>query len=225
MSGYGALLEDGLIEIAGGAEAGREKRIDSDTRGTGADLARILDMFCRAFDQDPHINWMVRQDAHRVRAIRDLFGLLLDPARGGQLHATSQLDAAALWFAPEGAGKGISSDLSFFIHYLPIAGWSSAPAKAWRLKRLQAQRPPGPHYYLQLLGVDPASQGQGRGDRLLGELTRRCDLEGVPAYLETSREDNAAYYARHGFRVVARHRLSRQCMLFSMLRAAHPDNR
>lgn len=186
-----------------------------------ADIPRVLDMLCRSFDQDPHINWMLRQDGQRSQAMRALFRLLLDPSRGGELHVTHELHAAALWFSPAGADAGLSRDLAFFVRYPRIAGWTAAVAKALNLKRLQSLRPNEPHYYLQLLGVDPGSQRHGLGSRLLLELTTRCDREGVPAYLETSREDNAAFYARQGFQVVARTRLSEACTLLSMLRAPH----
>jgi ribosomal protein S18 acetylase RimI-like enzyme len=185
------------------------------------DLPRILDLLCHAFDQDPHINWMVRQDARRVVAIRHLFRLLLAPSRGGRLHVTPDLSAAALWFAPGEAASGLTGDLAFLLRYWPIASWKAALPKALRLRRLQSLRPNQPHYYLQLLAVAPAAQRRGLGSRLLDMLTARCDQEAVAAYLETSREDNAAFYARHGFRMVARTRLSAECTLLSMLRAPH----
>ena len=52
-----------------------------------------------------------------------------------------------------------------------------------------------------MLGTDPAAQGRGIGSALLGAVLRTCDEDGVPAYLESSKERNLAYYARHGFRV------------------------
>jgi len=32
-------------------------------------------------------------------------------------------------------------------------------------------------------------------------VTEECDREGIPAYLESSKEANVSYYARHGFAV------------------------
>ena len=33
-------------------------------------------------------------------------------------------------------------------------------------------------------------------------MLERCDAEGLPAYLETQKEENLAYYARHAFELV-----------------------
>jgi ribosomal protein S18 acetylase RimI-like enzyme len=61
--------------------------------------------------------------------------------------------------------------------------------------------PPEPLLYLSHIGVVPERQGQGLGTALmLDGLTAQG--QGVPAWLETSRADNVAYYERFGFRTV-----------------------
>jgi GNAT superfamily N-acetyltransferase len=57
--------------------------------------------------------------------------------------------------------------------------------------------------YLWILGVDPPFQGRGRGAATIGIGLRRVDAAGRPAYLETYRERNLAFYGRHGFEVVS----------------------
>jgi ribosomal protein S18 acetylase RimI-like enzyme len=59
-----------------------------------------------------------------------------------------------------------------------------------------------PHWYLVLLGCDSAWQRQGHGSALLAPVLQRADEEGVPAYLETQKEDNLPWYRRHGFEVM-----------------------
>ena len=56
-----------------------------------------------------------------------------------------------------------------------------------------------PHFYLFAIGVDPARQGGCRGSRLIREVLERCDRDGIPAYLENSKERNLPFYERHGF--------------------------
>jgi len=61
--------------------------------------------------------------------------------------------------------------------------------------------PKEPHWYLFLLGTDPVMQGRGIGGRLMQPVLDRCDAEGLPAYLETQKESNLAFYGRMGFEV------------------------
>jgi GNAT superfamily N-acetyltransferase len=57
-----------------------------------------------------------------------------------------------------------------------------------------------PHYYLSLLGTDPAHYGHGYGLGLLAQNLRVVDAEGMPAYLEASNPANVPLYERYGFR-------------------------
>jgi ribosomal protein S18 acetylase RimI-like enzyme len=59
-----------------------------------------------------------------------------------------------------------------------------------------------PHYYLHYIGTDPDHQGKGHGASLLTDMVRRCDEEGMAAYLESPGTRNQALYLRHGFGVL-----------------------
>jgi ribosomal protein S18 acetylase RimI-like enzyme len=65
------------------------------------------------------------------------------------------------------------------------------------------------HYDLALLGVEPELQGRGFGAALIQPVLSRCDRSGTPAYLESSKERNIAFYERHGFRVLEQLPLSK----------------
>jgi GNAT superfamily N-acetyltransferase len=55
------------------------------------------------------------------------------------------------------------------------------------------------HFYLSGLGTDPPRQGEGLGSAALRPVLTRCDALGIPAYLESTKERNVAFYERHGF--------------------------
>jgi len=55
------------------------------------------------------------------------------------------------------------------------------------------------HWYLPLVGVAPASQGQGLGSTLLGPILAACDVAGLSAYLEATSRRSVPLYSRHGF--------------------------
>ncbi len=75
-----------------------------------------------------------------------------------------------------------------------------------------------PHYYLGLLGTDPLYQRTGAGSAALQPVLERCDTEGVAAYLETQKEANLAYYARHRFELARKLEVKGAPPLWTMLR-------
>jgi ribosomal protein S18 acetylase RimI-like enzyme len=69
--------------------------------------------------------------------------------------------------------------------------------------RLHREAVQGSHFYLLFLGVDPSLKRTGVGSALLQDMTARADAKGLPCYLETMKEENLAFYSRHGFQVAA----------------------
>jgi ribosomal protein S18 acetylase RimI-like enzyme len=103
------------------------------------------------------------------------------------------------------------STASLVVHVLPTlfalaktAGWSGVVRMIAALDTLSRNRPPEPHLYLNILGVEPALQRRHFGiailDYLREQVALRNDLAGV--YLETATEANLEYYRRAGYRVI-----------------------
>ena len=83
-----------------------------------------------------------------------------------------------------------------------LLSWRSALGRSLRLLSLvEKVHPTEPHWYLAVLGTSPDQQGKGIASATLAPILRRCDEEGLPAYLESSKEANIAFYRRHGFEV------------------------
>jgi GNAT superfamily N-acetyltransferase len=70
------------------------------------------------------------------------------------------------------------------------------------LTEVDKVHPAEPHWYLALLGTDPVAQGSGVGGALLQPALELADTDGVPCYLETQKEENLAFYGRHGFELL-----------------------
>ena len=89
-------------------------------------------------------------------------------------------------------------------------GWSAYrrfdrnQAVAYKMHRRHA---PEDHWYLWAIGVDPGSQGEGIGGRLLQPVLASASASGTPCYLETHNERNVRFYQKHGFRVVCEERV------------------
>jgi ribosomal protein S18 acetylase RimI-like enzyme len=80
-------------------------------------------------------------------------------------------------------------------------GWRVARRWGDVFEALQERHILEPHWYLGTLGVDPLAQRRGVGSALLGAWLTGVDRGPLPAYLETDRESNLAFYERFGFRV------------------------
>ena len=59
-----------------------------------------------------------------------------------------------------------------------------------------------PFWYLDHIGVDAEHRGGGVGTALIQHGLAFAERDGVPAFLETGRSGNVAYYERRGFRTV-----------------------
>lgn len=62
---------------------------------------------------------------------------------------------------------------------------------------IAAHAPAPPYTYLRTLGVDPLFHGRGYGSQLVRHVVRAAPPV-WPLYLETAKEENLAFYAKHG---------------------------
>lgn len=85
-------------------------------------------------------------------------------------------------------------------------------------ERMGRYHPREPHWYLPLIGVDPARQGQGYGSALMRYALDACDREGTLAYLESTNPRNVPLYERHGFELLGTIQSGGFPPLFPMLR-------
>jgi ribosomal protein S18 acetylase RimI-like enzyme len=165
-------------------------------------------------------------DETRRRAIAHTFGLiaLFISLKYGEVYATSQwLEGVAAWLPP---GKALLGGWQI-IRSVPLSIlFRFARQRAGRLRAygryiddLHRKLVPYPHWYLQIIGVAPAYQGQGFSSRLLRPVLERIDREGMPCYLETNTGKNVTIYRRFGFEVVSEDKIpGTEVTSFAMLR-------
>ena len=83
----------------------------------------------------------------------------------------------------------------------------AAPRSFPRFTRIgssaERSHPQEPHWYLETLGVHPATQRRGWGQRILTPRLQQADDDGVPCYVETSDTANVPFYRLLGFEVTA----------------------
>jgi GNAT superfamily N-acetyltransferase len=170
-----------------------------------SDVGQMSVVLARAFYDDPVMSWMVPDDRTRLKALTRAFAGLARPhflsRRGSEVgRRDGAVGAATLW-DPPGQRKGSwLEELSM----MPAMLWafrSRVPATVRVMELMEKNHPEEPHWYLMAIGSDPAVRGAGFGQVLMRSRLDRCDVEGVPAYLENSNPKNESYYLRFGFEV------------------------
>ena len=170
-------------------------------RAIAADRRELADTLARAFHDDPVWTWLFPDEARRAdRNLRVFAAYLRDGLKVGEVYTTPERSAAALW-KPPGKWKLSNAALLRSLPDLLRAFGRRLPASLEIERKVEAVHPHEPHWYLAMLGTDPVAQGQGIGGALITRITDRCDVEGLPAYLESSKQANVPYYERFGFRV------------------------
>jgi ribosomal protein S18 acetylase RimI-like enzyme len=166
------------------------------------DVPRLSQSLARAFYDDPVSCYLFPEDRRRIRRLERYFRLQIRTMfmPRGEAWTTPELDAASLWMTPRSwppkASEGISQ-----LPVVTILGRRTG--RALRLMQvLESRHPRTPHFYLGTIGTDPSKQRNGYGSALLRVVLSRCDAEGIPSYLESSKEDNLAFYHGHGYEVV-----------------------
>jgi ribosomal protein S18 acetylase RimI-like enzyme len=191
-----------------------------------SDVEALVEVLARAFDDDPVPRWLFRGERRRRRGLRTFFTIQLRHTylERGEVFTTGDLAGVAMW-APPGRARPGWRDLVRLVPVMPyLTGLGRDTAEAARLlSAVDAARPQEPHWYLATLGTDPDRQRTGVGSALLQFVLDGVDEEGLPAYLESSKESNLAFYGRHGFEVTGEIRTPRGGpTLWLMWRRARP---
>jgi GNAT superfamily N-acetyltransferase len=183
--------------------------------GTSVDVVRLDDVqipaaaavLARAFAADPFFEHVLPDAAQRQAALPAIMSVLVAHCqRHGACYTTAGgVQGIAAWNAP---GNAITEE------QMMAAGFGAAAAQMGAaavgrllavyeyLEALRLRTLPGRHWYLMLLGVEPAHQGQGLGSRLIAPVLAQADADGLPAYLETFVQRDVTFYTHHGFAVL-----------------------
>jgi GNAT superfamily N-acetyltransferase len=195
-----------------------------------AQVEEAIAVLARAFLDDPLWSWIEPDRAGRADALRWFMGVSVRSGLVfGETYTTPDAVLGVACWEPPHAGAFASGP------GVPLSGGVDAPHYVGdnALRRFQAMSDyqksfrtrdmATAFWYLALLGVEPAAQRSGIATTLIAPVLARADAAGQPCYLETEREANVGYYARHGFEVL----LSGQNPLngppfWTMMRRPHP---
>ncbi|HBB31783.1 MAG TPA: GNAT family N-acetyltransferase [Cyanobacteria bacterium UBA8803] len=170
-----------------------------------------------AFGSDPVARWMY-PDSYQYLTyfphfVQEFGGKAF---QHNSAYSVAGYSGAALWFPP-----GVEPDAEPLIALLEQSVFESEQADVFAvLEQMGNYHPSAPHWYLSMVGVEPAQQGKGYGSALMQQVLMECDRTRTPAYLESSNPANIPFYERHGFEQIGTIQAGASPSLFPMLR--HP---
>jgi GNAT superfamily N-acetyltransferase len=188
------------------------------------EIESIAEALVSAFSDDPVMLHIFPKENGRDTRMRALFKSEAKRAiEKGALHTTAAgaAQGGAIWMGPDNWRTG-GLELLGQIPLLFAMGLGSTPRALGVLGKMEKIHPNEPHWYLAVLGTAKAHQGKGVGSALISPVLRKCDAEGVPAYLESSKESNIPFYRRHGFEVTGEVKVKNGPSLWPMWRDPQP---
>jgi ribosomal protein S18 acetylase RimI-like enzyme len=181
------------------------------------DEAHVVDTMVLAFAADPIARWSwpdAQQYLSNMPALTRAFGG--GAFAHGTAHCTGDYAGVALWLPP-----GVAPDEDTMVGIIERSVAESARADVFGIfEQMAHYHPTDPHWYLPLIGVDPAHQGRGCGGALLAFALAQCDRDGLPAYLESTNPRNIGLYRRHGFEELGTIQVGSSPPMVPMLRKA-----
>jgi ribosomal protein S18 acetylase RimI-like enzyme len=174
-------------------------------------LKPVAQMMARAFDNDPYYAYVIPDADERSRILPWLFERLFRYGQQyGHVFITDSMEGAAMSLTPNKTvfrwTGAIRTGLILFPLKLSRISNARIQVLDGAVDRLHAGAVTGRHWYLLLLGVDPACQGKGIGGSLLKQVLDMADCDHLPCFLDTNNENNLPFYEHYGFRVAGQER-------------------
>ena len=164
-------------------------------------------VLARAFADDPVFTYMLSDPVERERLMPPFmtawtrYGLLF-----GEVDVTAgPVEASAIWLPPDAvvrtAERRERAGLTAVVSAFSDGARARYDALVQHHGRVREAAQSVPHWYLSLIGVDPARQGLGLGSLLLRAGLSRVDQDGVECRLFTEQPRNVPLYQRYGFEI------------------------
>jgi ribosomal protein S18 acetylase RimI-like enzyme len=173
-----------------------------------ADVDPAAEVISQAFMDDPLCSFMLPKKRSRLGTLYKFFHaygqLYIQNKRG--FGVGEPLKGVAFWLEPSHADVSVSlRGLSVFLPLLftPYPkGYIRARSIIQQTDLMHKKYAPGPHYYLDNLGVLPSEQGTGISSHLMRPILEKADVESVDVYTDTATAKNVPYYEHFGFQVM-----------------------
>lgn len=181
-----------------------------------AERQRVLSTVLMGFSADPFVRWACPEAENYLNFV-DAFD-----AYGGKAIDTNTAYVAegfmgtALWLPPN-----IEADEEKFVEEIEKNVAKEKQDSLFKvLEELEDYHPADACWYLPIIAVDPHYQNSGIGSLLMKHALEKVDLDGLPAYLESSNPRNMSLYKRYGFETMGQIKVGSVPPIHPMIRQA-----
>jgi len=183
------------------------------------------EVLAKAFQDDPLFTYFIPDASVRKNKLPQAFRMMVRyGVLYGEVYATSpNFEGVAVWLPADKVRvtlwRGIRSGGLTYTLNLGLKSILRQIAAGDCMASMHRRHASYPHWYLFLLGVDPALQGKGYASTLLRAMLARTDGEHLPCYLDNTNEKNVSMYQHFGFRVIEEYKVpNTQISIWAMLR-------
>ncbi|HWW39323.1 GNAT family N-acetyltransferase [Pedobacter sp.] len=165
------------------------------------DKEKIIQILTKAFEQNPRVNDLVKQDSKRLHRIDRLMRYAYNVCSVfGKVLVSDDGKACALILYPDRKQfslKGVYWKMELL---LGTVGFRSA-LKVLARETFVSKHHERYSYYIWFMGVDSEYVNMGIGTDFMDELIADADRRKRPIYLETHLPQNLAWFEKFGFEV------------------------
>jgi ribosomal protein S18 acetylase RimI-like enzyme len=182
---------------------------------TFSDKENIIDTLVLSFSADPVERWLYPGPrAYLTNFPIFLTAFAAKTFESEKAYYVNDYAGAALWLPPnvDLDDEAINTSLEQTLDK------QRQPDAFALLEQMSRYHPHEPHWYLAIIGVDAAQQGQGVGSMLMQHSLALCDSDRALAYLESTNPKNIPFYERHGFELLGTIQVGASPPMFPMLR-------
>jgi N-acetylglutamate synthase-like GNAT family acetyltransferase len=165
------------------------------------DVVGLAQLLTRTFIDDPIERWCLACDDFGALLELQSLEVVGKLVARDLLWVLDDLSGVSAWFPP---GAALDDEAIDAVVNPVLAAQGGQPERLTNFWGWVADHHPSfPHWYVDLMAIDPARRGSGAGTLLLTHGLARTDSLGGPTFLVTGSPTTVPWYERHGFAVTA----------------------
>jgi ribosomal protein S18 acetylase RimI-like enzyme len=171
------------------------------------DLKQVSQSLANAFMKDPLQNYVFPdEDERRKKSPAHFEPILRYGLLFGEVYTTTGKEGAIVWLKPNQTEVTPEKILASGLDQLHESIGEEAAGRFFSaleyIDPFHKEDVPEAHWYLMVVGVDPAYQSKGIGQALILPVLEKARDSKTPVYLETACPSNVSFYQKLGFKVI-----------------------